>query len=395
MKKNLLYLAGFLIAFAGIFSGCDEDDPSYSNLLADTQELLINFDETTEGMFRVIQGNGNYKVTSSNEEVATATVEGNTIKVTALKAGSTSLTITDWAKMSTSVQVIVDQLTDLVLVTTSTTMYPEETKTVDVYTGNRGYKVTVDNSSVAKASVDETGKIQITSLAPGTAKVTVTDRQNKQAELTVKVIKHLVIDNPDPIECLVIGEPVTIKILDGNGKYTCINNGSASYLKCEMSEDGTEVVIQGIKRNRFNKTVTIKDNEGQSVNISIIYIDNPYMETEGYFTFLKTSSSYQGLAIPKLGKIVYSEDFNMTQIISKSSTSATTGGFAIEFTGDMTVGAKSNATLYKLAKGAIAKDKPYEATDCRIDQVKNGYYWVSFMEPNCTLRSYIVVKNDN
>ena len=122
MKRNLLYLAGLLIAAIGIFSGCDEDTPSYSSLTTDTQELLINFDETAEGTFQMIQGNGNYKVTSSNEEVATAIVDGNIVKVTALKAGKTNLTITDWAKMSTNVQVIVDQMTDLVLTTGSTTM---------------------------------------------------------------------------------------------------------------------------------------------------------------------------------------------------------------------------------------------------------------------------------
>ena len=115
MKRNLLYLAGFLLAAATIFSGCNDDDPSYHNLVPDTQELIINFDETPQGTIQMLQGNGNYKIASSDEEVATAVAEGNMIKVTALKAGSTNLTITDWAQMSTSVKVIVDQLSELVL----------------------------------------------------------------------------------------------------------------------------------------------------------------------------------------------------------------------------------------------------------------------------------------
>ena len=48
MKRNLLYLAGFLLAAATIFSGCNDDDPSYHNLVPDTQELIINFDETPQ-----------------------------------------------------------------------------------------------------------------------------------------------------------------------------------------------------------------------------------------------------------------------------------------------------------------------------------------------------------
>ena len=192
MKRNLLYLAGFLLAAATIFSGCNDDDPSYHNLVPDTQELIINFDKTPQGTIQMLQGNGNYKIASSDEEVATAVAEGNMIKVTALKAGSTNLTITDWAQMSTSVKVIVDQLSELVLAVSSTKMYPGENKTINIHTGNRGYKVTVDKESIAKATVDEEGHIQVESLAPGIATVTVTDRLNKTAELSVKVAFSLI-----------------------------------------------------------------------------------------------------------------------------------------------------------------------------------------------------------
>ena len=33
MKRNLLYLAGFLLAAATVFSGCNDDDPSYHDLI--------------------------------------------------------------------------------------------------------------------------------------------------------------------------------------------------------------------------------------------------------------------------------------------------------------------------------------------------------------------------
>ena len=87
MKKNRLYIAGFLLAAVNLFSGCSEDDPSYANLVADKQELTINLDEKAEGVIQIIQGNGNYKVTSSNEDVVTATIDNDQIQVTGLKAG--------------------------------------------------------------------------------------------------------------------------------------------------------------------------------------------------------------------------------------------------------------------------------------------------------------------
>lgn len=391
MKRNLLYLAGFLLAAATVFSGCNDDGPSYHDLVPNTQELIINLDETPEGIIQIVQGNGNYKITSSNEDVATAIAEGNKIKVTALKAGSTDLSITDWAKMSTNVKVIVDQLSELVLSNSATTMYPGENKTVNVYTGNRGYKVTVDKESVVKATVDEEGHIQIESLAPGNATVTVTDRLNKSAEFSVKVIKKLVVDNSEEIAYLTVGEPLTIKILDGNGGYTCTNNGSATYLKCTIAENGTDVIIEGLKRYRFNKTVTIKDQEGESISINIVYIDDLYLENPSYRYLIAGSSSYQSVSTSAVGSITHSEEFNMSEIVIKG-TGTYASGFAVQFTGDLTKGNKGDAVLYKVTRNAVDKKVKYPIEDCRIDKVEDGWYWVSFLEPNCTIRSYMITK---
>ena len=391
MKRNLLYLAGFLLAAATVFSDCNDDDPSYHDLVPNTQELIINLDETPEGIIQIVQGNGNYKITSSNEDVATAIAEGNKIKVTALKAGSTDLSITDWAKMSTNVKVIVDQLSELVLSNSATTMYPGENKTVNVYTGNRGYKVTVDKESVVKATVDEEGHIQIESLAPGNATVTVTDRLNKSAEFSVKVIKKLVVNNSEEIAYLTVGEPLTIKILDGNGGYTCTNNGSATYLKCTIAENGTDVIIEGLKRYRFNKTVTIKDQEGESISINIVYIDDLYLENPSYRYLIAGSSSYQSVSTSAVGSITHSEEFNMSEIVIKG-TGTYASGFAVQFTGDLTKGNKGDAVLYKVTRNAVDKKVKYPIEDCRIDKVEDGWYWVSFLEPNCTIRSYMITK---
>lgn len=391
MKRNLLYLAGLLLAATTIFSGCNDDDPSYQELVPNTQELIINFDETPEGSIQMLQGSGNYKVISSNEEVATAVAEGNTIKVTALKAGSTNLTVTDWAKKSTSIKVIVDQLSELVLSVTSAKMYPGESTEVDIYTGNRGYKVTVDNESVAKATVDEEGHIRVESLMPGAATVTVTDRLNKSAELSVNVIKKLTLDNSEEISYLTVGEPLTLKILDGNGGYTCTNNGSATYLTCTMADNGTEVIIKGLRRTRFNKTITISDQEGESISINVLYIDDSYLNNPSYRYLIAGSGSYQGLSTSTVGTITHAAEFNMSELVIKG-TGTYASGFAIQYTGDLAVGGKSDAVLYKVTRNAIDKSVKYPIEDCRIDKAEDGWYWVSFMEPNYTVRSYMITK---
>ena len=392
MKKNRLYIAGFLLAAVNLFSGCSEDDPSYANLVADKQELTINLDEKAEGVIQIIQGNGNYKVTSSNEDVVTATIDNDQIQVTGLKAGDANVTITDWAKMSTNVKVIVDQLVDLVLKVSSTVMYPNEDKTIEVYTGNGGYSITVDNPSIAKATINDKGQIQIESLAPGTATFTVKDRRDKTTELIVKVKKRMVVDNSENIPYLVIGTPATIKILDGNGGYTCTAGGSATYLKCSMSEDGTEVIIEGLKRYRNNNKVTIADQDGEKIEVTITAIDDPYLENPSYRYMLAGSYSYQSLSTSKVGEIMHSADFNLSQLLVKSSTTSSASGYAVQFTGDLGVGSKTNATLYKVTRNAVDKNVGYPIEDCRIDKVEDGWYWVSFLEPGYTVRSYFITK---
>ena len=392
MKKNRLYIAGFLLAAVNLFSGCSEDDPSYANLVADKQELTINLDEKAEGVIQIIQGNGNYKVTSSNEDVVTATIDNDQIQVTGLKAGDANVTITDWAKMSTNVKVTVDQLVDLVLKVSSTVMYPNEDKTIEVYTGNGGYSITVDNPSIAKATINDKGQIQIESLAPGTATFTVKDRRDKTTELIVKVKKRMVVDNSENIPYLVIGTPATIKILDGNGGYTCTAGGSATYLKCSMSEDGTEVIIEGLKRYRYNNKVTIADQDGEKIEVTITAIDDPYLENPSYRYMLAGSYSYQSLSTSKAGEIMHSADFNLSQLLVKSSTTSSASGYAVQFTGDLGVGSKTNATLYKVTRNAVDKNVGYPIEDCRIDKVEDGWYWVSFLEPGYTVRSYFITK---
>ena len=392
MKKNRLYIAGFLLAAVNLFSGCSEDDPSYANLVADKQELTINLDEKAEGVIQIIQGNGNYKVTSSNEDVVTATIDNDQIQVTGLKAGDANVTITDWARMSTNVKVIVDQLVDLVLKVSSTVMYPNEDKTIEVYTGNGGYSITVDNPSIAKAAINDKGQIQIESLAPGTATFTVKDRRDKTTELIVKVKKRMVVDNSENIPYLVIDTPATIKILDGNGGYTCTAGGSATYLKCSMSEDGTEVIIEGLKRYRYNNKVTIADQDGEKIEVTITAIDDPYLENPSYRYMLAGSYSYQSLSTSKVGEIMHSADFNLSQLLVKSSTTSSASGYAVQFTGDFGVGSKTNATLYKVTRNAVDKNVGYPIEDCRIDKVEDGWYWVSFLEPGYTVRSYFITK---
>ena len=212
---------------------------------------------------------------------------------------------------------------------------------------------------MATATISEDGKIDITSIIPGTTTLTVKDKHNKTAEISVKVIRRLSLDRSEEITYLTVGEPLTIKILDGNGGYTCTNNGSATYLKCTMAENGTDVIIEGLKRYRFNKAVTIKDQEGQSININVVYIDDPYLENPSYRYLIAGSSSYQAISTSTVGSITHSKEFNMSELVIKG-TGSYASGFSVQFTGDLTEGNKSDAVLYKVTRNAVDKSEIFD-----------------------------------
>jgi hypothetical protein len=394
MKRNKIYLAGIVLCAIGLLSGCDEDLPSYANLTVDAKTLTIDLDKTTEGSFNIIEGNGGYKVSSSDATVATAIISGNEVIVTGLEYGTATLTVSDWTKNFANVKVVVAQEQELAVNTKSTTMFFEEYKTFEIYTGNGGYSITSSDETIATAKISEDGKIEITSSSvPGTATLTVKDSHNKTAEIAVKVIKRLVVDNNEDITYLITGEPVTIKILDGNGEYTCSlpSTSAANYIKCTVAENGTEVIIEGLKRNYFNKAITIKDKEGQSVDIHIKTIDEPYSENPSYRYLIAGSYSYQSPGTSKVGEVIYSEELNLSLLTIKS-TGSYASGFAVQFTGNLEKGTKTNAVLYKVTKNAVDRKVAYPVEDCKIDKIENGWYWVSFLEPGYTVRSYFITK---
>lgn len=74
-------------------------------LTLDHTEILVN--ESESQTINILSGNGDYRVASDNETVATAQISGNTIVVEGLIAGSAKLTVTDKAGMEVLVAVTV------------------------------------------------------------------------------------------------------------------------------------------------------------------------------------------------------------------------------------------------------------------------------------------------
>ena len=67
--------------------------PVYVNLTLSASSVAVNSESTTT--VSISFGFGNYTVSSSNESIATASIEGNTITITGIAAGTAIITVTD------------------------------------------------------------------------------------------------------------------------------------------------------------------------------------------------------------------------------------------------------------------------------------------------------------
>lgn len=387
--KNLFYITSLFLVSSILF-GCNEDEPSYSELTIDTQDLIVNMDQSTEAIVRIVQGNGNYKLTNEDANIATAHIEGEAIYVEALQPGKTTLNITDWARKTATVNVTVKKLVDLVLNTPSMKIVVGNTASTTVYTGNGGYQVNVGDERIAEATITEDGEITVTAKAPGETVVTVTDEKNKTATLPVKVIKPLVVDKMETISVLYTNEPVEITILEGNGGYTLETSILSSYMDKVL--EGDKVILTGKKAYKANKTVTIKDAEGQSVDITVMFIDEPYLERAPSVPTYFMKEAFASTYTIKNGNITYAADFNLAQLTAQNA--GGTSGYAIRFKGDLSVGSKTDAQYFSMKKGGVDESTAVAVTDCKIDKVEDGWYWISFLESGKTVRSYMITTDN-
>lgn len=138
--------------------------------------------------------------------------------------------------------------------------------------GNGGYLASLDKEGVVTVSVDKEDRLLIKAVGAGTAKVTITDKENKTGSVTVKVINKLTIDKETV--SVYLGGSATVNILTGNGGYTLegINKEVA-----EASLEGDIITINAVALG--NTSVTLKEETGATIDIKIQVIENVLVGT--------------------------------------------------------------------------------------------------------------------
>lgn len=286
MKRNIIYLVGALLSSAILtFSCADDDVPSYSDLSVDKNDLFIKIENPTAEV-NITNGNGNYKVTVADDNIASAQIDGNKIIVTGLKNGTTTATVMDWTKHSSVINIKVKEDFELKTDKEEITLFLDDEKLsttlVNIVSGNGDYKVETSNEEVATAEMNDKGQILITAVSSDFCDVILTDADGNKATVKVGVCaEHLVIEDIMGKACIK-DQTMDITITTGNGEYSVVS---------ENPEIATAEMVDGVIRvtgvakgetnitvtDRMKQTATVKVKVSGGFEIEVSHIDTVYI----------------------------------------------------------------------------------------------------------------------
>ncbi len=260
MKKNKLFY--LFLVFASVFAvACDEDEITSELMLSQNKVALMPTESVT---VKVKTGNGGYVAKSADSNIAEAVFNktANELKITAVKAGKTTVSVTDNKGKKAMVEVVVKAV--LALEKSAVDVVEGGEAVVAITSGSGKYAVTSSKYAVAKATIDGTN-VKITGVAKGDAIVTVKDTDtNVEKKINVVVKSDLAIGT-DSVEIVEGGEKV-VEITKGTGNYTV---ASADKNIATAAVNGNKIAITAVAAGTTKVTVT--DTETNStVDINVL-----------------------------------------------------------------------------------------------------------------------------
>lgn len=274
MKLFLRYIGLSLLCVILIANtGCGKEDAiqvqkDLYEVIVDKPVVRIGHNE--EVNVNVMLGNGGYSVKSYNEQVATATVDGEQITIkSGIQNGATTVEVTDAEGIKTEISVNVG-LFELEFNEQTIEMEVHEEKELIVTMGNfsSNDELTYSIKDETVISIENTDQLRpyytIRGQKIGETAITFTDAKGKQATVNVK-INPVSIDVSNLTPKVGVNNKIVITVEKGNGGYSM------------KAADMTIVEIQKVDDNNFSllglkagtTELTVSDQEGQELTLSI------------------------------------------------------------------------------------------------------------------------------
>lgn len=291
--KNLRFLTLGLALIALLFTACKKDDNNGGEQAPQRLTLeksVVTVKLTESAIVRITSGNGDYKVESADKSIATAAIEQNNVKITAVAEGQTTLTVADVKGQKATIAVTIESNIDpserLSVENQEVTLINGEDKVNRIlnakdkgarlsFTITPAGSVTVTVEERIVAGNPEGENLRIKALTVGTAQVIVKDNTDSQTT-TFKVIVSAAELTVAKTDTEVEAEATTeIRINTGNPDYT-VTSSAATIATAEVKE-GTRInhldtphkaiFIKGLAAG--TATITLKDSQNKTIAIAV------------------------------------------------------------------------------------------------------------------------------
>nr|WP_314554109.1 leucine-rich repeat domain-containing protein [uncultured Capnocytophaga sp.] len=342
--KNLRFLTLGLALIALLFTACKKDDNNGGEQAPQRLTLeksAVTVKQTESAIVRITAGNGGYKVESADKNIATAAIEQNNVKITAIAEGQTTLTVADVKGQKATIAVTIESNIDpserLSVENQEVTLINGEDKVNRIlnakdkgarlsFTITPAGSVTVTVEERIVAGNPEGENLRIKALTVGTAQVIVKDNTDSQTT-TFKVIVSAAELTVAKTDTEVEAEATTeIRINTGNPDYT-VTSSAATIATAEV-KDGTRInhldtphkaiFIKGLAAG--TATITLKDSQNKTIAIAVtVKAKEEIFEVsnDGVVTLKAGATAKGAIKMPTTGTSVGAGAFrNATEITS-------------------------------------------------------------------------------
>lgn len=412
MKHIYLFLTTLIISLLVI--GCDRgEDPSYNELSVETTDIVLNLTkDDTKREVKILSDNKNYRLEYLNKSDAdqlekdTTRVEiqqeGNVFTFIGKKRGIVYFRLYDWTNQESLIKVDVQEEVENIVLIKDYFLFRlgDQSQELEIYDGNGGYEVTFDDpeQKVVEVNLVEPeeqnlsndpylikGYITITPKSIGKTILKVTDSVGKTTTATLEV-KGV----PAPLQWIGYDEilvmeteaSITIPFEGGEPEYSVVST-SDSNAKATIDND-TKTITVTTGRSTVQVTITLSDNSGQKLPL-IIQVDKPFLSDNGTRLFLQRKRIFISKTKRGGGYIA-----SLDKTILESGSNSTSYG--ITFTGDLTIGEKTAARIYKLSRGIEVEGSSVPLSECKLEQIEDNYYWFTFTEEDTEDKGYMVIQ---
>lgn len=234
----------------------------------------VNLAPASSSTYAVQGGVPEYRVNSSNERIAFASLTGSSLTINALAVGSATVTVTDANNGTVAISVTVASLLPLAVdVVSPINMAAATTTTFSVVGGVPFYTVSSSSDArVATASISGT-TVTVRALAAGTAGFFVRDSAGATVPVSVTVGSSasapLFTSAPSPITIAVGGTPTVYDVGGGVAPLTATSQNT-SVAKVTIDPAGTKLSVTGVAVGATS--IQIRDSAGTTVTIAVTVV---------------------------------------------------------------------------------------------------------------------------